>query len=454
MVRCPVCGHEEDSGSFCTECGSPLNAQVEQDDSTVLDGAAPRAAGAYVQQPQPAPPVPSAQQGQATWSAPSAVPSPAPVPSPLANPGGSAPGSPDAAVTGKKASPTVVVAIVAVIAVVLGGIAFGTHRMGMWGSATVPDYTSWTASGGEGISADEAARRLGDAGFETTIEQQYSNEKKGVFIGVKGIDPGTKLKAKSNLTVLESRGPRATSSDGESESSSSAGKRSAKKTPKITADQLSTIAGQYSSDDVAVSAMTIDGASASADSASPASTRQGHARFEAAGLYLPVYLAAQDHGGDAASQADAMMSGMDNTAGNNAVAAMGGWSAVNSWLSDNGYTDTSFNRNFGDVAASQAGYTNQSSSADTARMLAAVERKGGAGLMNVDIASEGVSVPSGMTVHAHRGMGIRNTWNYFAIVEAHGHKAAVSVVTQNQGKDRAAQLMSQVLASVDDSLAQ
>lgn len=69
------------------------------------------------------------------------------------------------------------------------------------------------------------------------------------------------------------------------------------------------------------------------------------------------------------------------------------------------------------------------------------------------IASEGVSVPSGMTVHAHRGMGIRNTWNYFAIVEAHGHKAAVSVVTQNQGKDRAAQLMSQVLASVDDSLA-
>ena len=87
-------------------------------------------------------------------------------------------------------------------------------------------------------------------------------------------------------------------------------------------------------------------------------------------------------------------------------------------------------------------------------MLAAVEQKGGANLMNVDIASEGVSIPSGMTVHAHRGMGIQDTWNYFAIVEAHGHKAAVSVVTQNQGKASAVQLMSQVLASVDSSLQQ
>lgn len=57
-----------------------------------------------------------------------------------------------------------------------------------------------------------------------------------------------------------------------------------------------------------------------------------------------------------------------------------------------------------------------------------------------------------MTVHAHRGMGIQNTWNYFAIVEVNGNKAAVSVVTQNQGQDRAAQLMSQVLASVDSTL--
>lgn len=463
MVVCPVCGHEEESASFCTECGTPLTGAVPQNDSTILDGGVAQStayAYAYGQPGQPMQPV-----GPQSWSAAQATQTsqtaqPAQPMQPNFAPRVSMPGTSSEA-TAKKSgfNPVVLVAVIAVVALVLGGIAFVTHQMGVWGAATVPDYTLWTVSGGEGITADEAAQRLQDAGFETTIEQQYSNEKKGVFIGVKGIDPGTKLKAKSTVTVLESRGPRTTSSDGDSgsgssgsSSSDSSGKTKTSKTPTVTSDQLSKIADQYSSSDVAVSAMAIG--SGSSSSASPASTKQGHTRFEAAGLYLPVYLAAQAHGGDAASQANAMMSGMDNTAGNNAVAAMGGWSAVNSWLSSNGYDDTSFNRDFGDVAASRAGYTNQSSSADTVRMLAAVEQKGGANLMNVDIASEGVSIPSGMTVHAHRGMGIQDTWNYFAIVEAHGHKAAVSVVTQNQGKASAAQLMSQVLASVDSSLQQ
>ena len=74
--------------------------------------------------------------------------------------------------------------------------------------------------------------------------------------------------------------------------------------------------------------------------------------------------------------------------------------------------------------------------------------------MNVDIASEGVIIPSDMTVHAHRGQGIQDTWNYFAIVEANGHKATVAVVTQYQGQSVAADLMSRVLASVDKTLGQ
>ncbi|NEG55707.1 hypothetical protein GFD21_08040 [Bifidobacterium sp. SMA15] len=342
----------------------------------------------------------------------------------------------------------IVGAIVLVVVLVLG-TAFATHQMKLWGDATVPDYTSWTSSG-EGISAEEAAQRLRDAGFTVTIEQQYSNEDKGVFIGVKGIDAGAKLKVKSNITVLESRGPRAVSSDDSSDSDSSSKKKTSK-LPQITSGQLESIAGRYSSGDVAVSAMPI-GSGSSSSSASLATTQQGHSRFEAAGLYLPVYLAANSAGGSAQSEATTAMSGMDNNAANSAVADMGGWSAVNSWLSSHGYSDTSFNRNFGDVAASQAGYTNQSSSADAVRMLAAVDAAGGTNLMNVDIASEGVSIPSGMSVHAHRGMGIQNTWNYFAIVETNGHKAAVSVVTQNQGKTVAAQIMSDVLASVNDSL--
>ena len=209
---------------------------------------------------------------------------------------------------------------------------------------------------------------------------------------------------------------------------------------------------------MAASATVIDDSSSSSSSADASSedsaianTSQSSKKFVAAGLYLPVYLASQGNG-NAEGLANTMMTGMDNSAGNQAVGALGGWSAVNSWLSSHGHRGTSFNRDFGDVQASNAGYENYSTARDAARMLVAVDAVGGTGLMNTDIASEGVVIPSGMTVHAHRGMGIQNTWNYFAIVEVNGNKAAVSVVTQNQGQDRAAQLMSQVLASVDSTL--
>lgn len=251
-------------------------------------------------------------------------------------------------------------------------------------------------------------------------------------------------------------------SDGSSKSKKNKSSKSKKeqktKAPTITSSQLSDITDSFSGSDVASSATVIDDSSSSSSSADASSedsaianTSQSSKKFVAAGLYLPVYLASQGNG-NAEGLANTMMTGMDNSAGNQAVGALGGWSAVNSWLSSHGYSGTSFNRDFGDVQASNAGYENYSTARDAARMLVAVDAVGGTGLMNTDIASEGVVIPSGMTVHAHRGMGIQNTWNYFAIVEVNGNKAAVSVVTQNQGQDRAAQLMSQVLASVDSTL--
>lgn len=251
-------------------------------------------------------------------------------------------------------------------------------------------------------------------------------------------------------------------SDGSSKSKKNKSSKSKKeqktKAPTITSSQLSDITDSFSGSDVAASATVIDDSSSSSSSADASSedsaianTSQSSKKFVAAGLYLPVYLASQGNG-NAEGLANTMMAGMDNSAGNQAVGALGGWSAVNSWLSSHGYSGTSFNRDFGDVQASNAGYENYSTARDAARMLVAVDAVGDTGLMNTDIASEGVVIPSGMTVHAHRGMGIQNTWNYFAIVEVNGNKAAVSVVTQNQGQDRAAQLMSQVLASVDSTL--
>ena len=84
-------------------------------------------------------------------------------------------------------------------------------------------------------------------------------------------------------------------------------------TPVITSSQLSDIADSYSSSDVAVSAMVIDGTSAdSSEDATIATTSQSGKQFVAAGFYLPVYLAAQDNGDDnAKAQANAMMGSMD-----------------------------------------------------------------------------------------------------------------------------------------------
>ncbi|RSX53063.1 beta-lactamase class A-like protein [Bifidobacterium goeldii] len=226
---------------------------------------------------------------------------------------------------------------------------------------------------------------------------------------------------------------------------------------RLTAKSLSLITDRYSSTDVSVSAMYLgDGSSAASSntsSADIANTSASRTQFVSAGLYLPVYLVAQANGGSALASAQDMMSTMSNDSANQAIADCGGFDAINQWLAAHSYADTTLGRNFGDVQASNAGYENYSSTFDAVRMLAAVDAAGAANLMNVDIAAEGVTIPAGMTVHAHRGQGIKDTWNYFAIVSTSHGKAAVALATQNQGKETAAQIMSDVLADIDSQLA-
>ncbi|MBW3081139.1 serine hydrolase [Bifidobacterium saguinibicoloris] len=231
-----------------------------------------------------------------------------------------------------------------------------------------------------------------------------------------------------------------------------------KATAKPDAKSLSSITSKYSSTDVSVSAMFLGdgtssttGADYSADDI--ANTAAARTKFVSAGLYLPVYVAARSNGGDAFAEAQSMMSTMSNDDANQAIADLGGFDAVNQWLSSHGYDDTTLGRNYGDVAASDAGYENYSSTYDAVRMLAAVDADGASDLMNVDVASEGVAIPTDMTVHAHRGQGIKNTWNYFAVVTTPHGKAAVALATQNQGKETAAKIMGEVLADIDSQLA-
>lgn len=420
MVYCTECGFANNDGdAFCTQCGTPLehpdagaapSAAAAPDRTLVESAAAPQ----YV-----APASPAAAPAPGMVPVPPVVGAPAPT-----VPAGAVPGTPVPPANGTQGQPqrkrstaiiVILIALICVVSLVIG--LFVTHSMGLWGAG----QSTQTAQ-----STNEADTDQSKNGTSTKDKKQSESESD------KTKDSEDKKDTKSEKT--EETGP------------------------VITSSQLSAIADSYSSSDVAVSAVVIDSKVTNAKSSSDAviaTTAQSGKQFVAAGLYLPVYLAAMDSGNDdAKAQAATMMSTMDNASGNNAAAALGGWDAVNSWASSHGYSGTTFSRNYGDVAASNNGYENYSSSRDAALMLASVDAKGGASLMNVDIASEGVTIPSGMTVHAHRGQGIQDTWNYFAIVEANGHKAAVAVTTQYQGKAVAAELMSKVLASVDATLKQ
>ncbi len=72
--------------------------------------------------------------------------------------------------------------------------------------------------------------------------------------------------------------------------------------------------------------------------------------------------------------------------------------------------------------------------------------------MSYDIASEGVRIPEGATIHAHRGMGIQDAYNYFVVISDGRAKVALAVMTENLGQERAADLISQMLATVWDTM--
>lgn len=174
-------------------------------------------------------------------------------------------------------------------------------------------------------------------------------------------------------------------------------------------------------------------------------------KFAAAGLYLPIFLDAQSTG-MGLDEATSMMQTMDNDTANGLLDELGGTGALNSWLQGYGYSGTSYSRNFGDADASASGMDNFSTASDAARMLASVDADGATDLMNFDLTGDGVAVPSGMTVHAHRGTGIQDSYNVFAVVQAHGHLAGVAIMTQGLQQPDAVQVVSSVLQTVSSQL--
>lgn len=238
--------------------------------------------------------------------------------------------------------------------------------------------------------------------------------------------------------------PQTSSNGGRNDAGAESGGRGHASEPvaELDADALDGIVAKYSTSDAAVAVMP-------SSTADPYLSEQANSRFVAAGLYLPIYLAAHATGNDSAVvSADAMMRTMDNDDGNSAIDGLGGLAPLNSWLGNAGYSSTTFSRRFGDVAASESGNENYSSAADAARMLMAADQDGGTSLMSVDLAAEGVNVPAGVTVHAHRGQGIKDAYNYFVFVSTDDGAAGVAVMTRNLGHQSAAALTGEVLDQV------
>lgn len=213
-----------------------------------------------------------------------------PLEQPEANPAAPASPEPPAGRPGvdhTKAVVIVLIALICVVALVIG--LFVTHSMGLWGAQPQAQTSAQSTGADASDSADDGTTDSSDA----------------------------KSKAKKNT----SDSAKDKNSDDSSKKSSM--EKSKPSTPVITSSQLSDIADSYSSSDVAVSAMVIDGTSAdSSEDATIATASQSGKQFVAAGFYLPVYLAAQDNGDDnAKAQANAMMGSMDNNAGNMVAAS-------------------------------------------------------------------------------------------------------------------------------------
>lgn len=223
------------------------------------------------------------------------------------------------------------------------------------------------------------------------------------------------------------------------------------KTPKMAtldSKKLDGIVSQYGGNNAAVSVVPVE-------STDTYDSQQAKAKYVAAGLYLPVYLASHEIGnGDAESDADTAMRTMDNQAANDAIDAIGGLSSLNDWLSDSGYSATSFEREFGDVDSSNEGWENYTSASDAANMLASVAQQGDAGLLEYDLASEGVTAPGGTTINGHRGKGLKNSYNFFVIVKGAKGTAAVVVMTENLGQSGAVSLTNAVLNEVNADILQ
>lgn len=176
--------------------------------------------------------------------------------------------------------------------------------------------------------------------------------------------------------------------------------------------------------------------------------------FPAVGFYFPVVLYTKDNPHhDYEDKCEDVIKTMSNDSANELLDDQGGIDGLDQWLSDNGYANTSFTRKYGDIDASNDGHENLTSSHDTAMMLSkAMQNSTIANATGYDISADGVNVPDGIEVMAHRGQGIKNVYNYFLILKKGKNRIGVSVLTKSADKDDVAEFVSKLLNLLKNNL--
>ena len=181
-------------------------------------------------------------------------------------------------------------------------------------------------------------------------------------------------------------------------------------------------------------------------------TENGNNQFVAAGFYAPLYVVVREYYASNASLLEIASEMMGRTVdqiwqmndeANTIISGVGDLAGINRRLGSMGFTATHFGRFFGTT-----GGQNYTSAREAAQILERVYQTGTYRRMSFNLGAEGINLPSNATFNSHRGSGVGNSYNVFAVVETQTGNYVVVILTDHIGQDGAIPVVTDVLREV------
>lgn len=184
------------------------------------------------------------------------------------------------------------------------------------------------------------------------------------------------------------------------------------------------------------------------------STGNANNPFIASGFYAPLYVIVINSHTNLQRLADTMMSNVPNhqlanRAANDIIGEIGNFSQINNELTGLGFNQTSFSREFGDIAASERGLENYTTAREAVQIIERLYIEGRHSKMNDHIARNEMRLPRGTNAFIHSGRGIGNAYNVFAVVEAPRGNFIVAIMTGNIEGNRATSIVSEIFNNIN-----